>query len=85
MTVHPIKDVYRVGDLVGLSCAGDGLFPVPSGRHTCGESLTWEPPLPEELRCTDGTMERSADVASASPCDRAENLVSVSVLMFRYK
>lgn len=56
MTVHPLKDEYRVGQSVGLSCAGDGLFPVPSGRHTCGTSLTWEPPFSEELRCSDGTL-----------------------------
>lgn len=69
MSVHLMKAEYRVGELVRLTCAGAGLFPVPSGQHTCGESLKWEPPFSEELRCSDGTIERSVDVASASPCD----------------
>lgn len=60
MTVHPMRDEYRVGQSVGFSCDGAGLVPVPSSRHTCGQSLTWEPPLPEDLRCSDGTVERSS-------------------------
>lgn len=53
MTVHPMRDEYRVGQSVGFSCDGAGLVPVPSSRHTCGQSLTWDPPLPEDLRCSD--------------------------------
>lgn len=57
MTVHPMKDEYRVGQAVGVSCNQPDLFPVPAGRYTCGESLSWEPPLPKDLRCSDGTLE----------------------------
>uniref|UniRef100_A0A674NEW6 Complement component 6, duplicate 1 n=2 Tax=Takifugu rubripes TaxID=31033 RepID=A0A674NEW6_TAKRU len=53
MILYPNKDEYRVGDLVGLNCKQQGLFPQPHSSFTCGNSLTWEPPLPPDLRCTD--------------------------------
>lgn len=57
MTLLPKKDEYRVGDSVGLNCNQVGLFPLPRGSYTCGNSLIWEPPLPANLRCTDGTVD----------------------------
>lgn len=53
MTLSPDKDQYRVGESVGLNCVESTLLPVPSGFYRCGDSLTWEPPLPTNLRCTD--------------------------------
>uniref|UniRef100_A0A673AQX3 Complement component 6 n=1 Tax=Sphaeramia orbicularis TaxID=375764 RepID=A0A673AQX3_9TELE len=53
MTLFPDRDLYRVGQSVGLNCDQAGLAPLPRGFYTCGNSLTWEPPLPGNLRCTD--------------------------------
>ncbi|XP_037609126.1 complement component C6 [Sebastes umbrosus] len=53
MVLFPIKDEYKVGESVGLNCNEMGLLPLPSGFYKCGDSLTWEPPLPADLRCTD--------------------------------
>ncbi|TMS08229.1 Complement component C6 [Larimichthys crocea] len=53
MTLSPVKDEYRVGESLGLNCIEPGLMPLPRGLYTCGNSLTWEPPLPADLRCTD--------------------------------
>ncbi|KAM9338385.1 complement component C6 [Symphorus nematophorus] len=52
MTVSPDKDQYRVGESLGLNCNDPTLLPVPSGLYRCSDSLTWEPPLPADLRCT---------------------------------
>ncbi|KAM9322392.1 complement component C6 [Pholidichthys leucotaenia] len=52
MTMVPSKEEYRVGDSVGLDCKQAGLVPQPGGTYRCGNSLTWEPPLPTKLRCT---------------------------------
>lgn len=60
MTLYPNKDEYRVGDLVGLNCNQQGLFPQPHSSFTCGNSLTWEPPFPPDLRCTNGTVDCAA-------------------------
>lgn len=60
MILYPKKDEYRVGDLLGLNCNQQGLFPQPHSSFTCGNSLTWEPPLPPDLRCTDGTVDGTA-------------------------
>lgn len=59
MTPYPSKDEYRVGQSMGINCKEAGLFPLPRGTYTCGESLTWEPPLPADLRCSDGTVDYS--------------------------
>lgn len=56
MTLFPNKEEYRVGDSVGMNCNEAGLSPLPRGFYRCGNSLTWEPPLPADLRCTDGTV-----------------------------
>ncbi|XP_033502624.2 complement component C6 isoform X2 [Epinephelus lanceolatus] len=53
MTLFPNKEEYKVGDSVGLNCEEAGLRLLPSGLYKCGDSLTWEPPLPADLRCTD--------------------------------
>ncbi|KAM7369336.1 hypothetical protein PAMP_013611 [Pampus punctatissimus] len=52
MTLFPNKEEYRVGDSVGLNCDELGLLPLPRGFYRCGSSLTWEPQLPADLRCT---------------------------------
>lgn len=55
MTLQPSRDEYRMGDSVGLNCNQSGLFPQPLSFFTCGPSLTWDPPLPADLRCSNGT------------------------------
>uniref|UniRef100_A0A667XBJ2 Complement component 6, duplicate 2 n=2 Tax=Myripristis murdjan TaxID=586833 RepID=A0A667XBJ2_9TELE len=52
MTLFPTKREYRVGVSVGINCNEPGLMPLPRGFYTCSSSLTWEPPLPADLRCT---------------------------------
>ncbi|XP_070780240.1 complement component C6 [Enoplosus armatus] len=52
MALLPNKDQYNVGDSVGLNCDEPDLKPQPSGVYTCSNSLTWDPPLPADLRCT---------------------------------
>ncbi|XP_077442246.1 complement component C6 isoform X2 [Vanacampus margaritifer] len=52
MTLFNSKEEYKVGDSVGLNCVELGLSPLPRGFYRCSNSLTWEPPLPAELRCT---------------------------------
>lgn len=54
MALLPLKDEYRLGDVLGLNCKQTGLFPRPVGSFTCGPSLTWEPAPPADLRCSDG-------------------------------
>uniref|UniRef100_A0AAQ4PMH9 Complement component 6, duplicate 2 n=1 Tax=Gasterosteus aculeatus aculeatus TaxID=481459 RepID=A0AAQ4PMH9_GASAC len=53
MMLYPNKDQFKVGEHVGLNCNETNLFPVPSGLYRCKEDLTWDPPLPADLRCTD--------------------------------
>lgn len=55
MRLQPSRDEYRPGDVVGLDCVQRGLFPQPVSSFTCGPGLTWEPPPPADLRCSDGT------------------------------
>lgn len=52
MVLFPGKDEYKVGESVGFSCNDMDLRPFPAGLYQCGESLTWEPPIPADLRCT---------------------------------
>ncbi|KAF3702312.1 Complement component C6 Precursor [Channa argus] len=52
MVLSPNKDNYRIGELVGLDCNEAGLLPQPQSIFKCSSSLTWEPPLPPDLRCT---------------------------------
>ncbi|KAF3848775.1 hypothetical protein F7725_015272 [Dissostichus mawsoni] len=53
MTLFPTKEQYRVGESVGLNCDESSLRPMPSGFYKCSDGLTWEPPLPADLRCSD--------------------------------
>ncbi|KAM6901408.1 complement component C6 isoform 1-T2 [Lycodopsis pacificus] len=53
MKLFPNKDEYKVGESVGFNCNEINLVPLPRGFHKCSERLTWEPPLPADLRCTD--------------------------------
>ncbi|XP_068190258.1 complement component C6 [Antennarius striatus] len=52
MMLFPDKYEYKVGESVGLNCKERGLFPLPPGRYRCSDTLTWEPPLPVDLRCS---------------------------------
>uniref|UniRef100_A0A096MB53 Complement C6 n=1 Tax=Poecilia formosa TaxID=48698 RepID=A0A096MB53_POEFO len=54
MELYPPKATYRVGESVGFNCNETGLMPMPRGIYRCSRKLTWEPPLPADLRCTDG-------------------------------
>uniref|UniRef100_A0AAQ6A8G2 Complement component 6 n=1 Tax=Amphiprion ocellaris TaxID=80972 RepID=A0AAQ6A8G2_AMPOC len=56
MTLFPNKEEYRVDESVGLNCDDAGLSPLPRGFYKCSNSLTWEPPLPADLRCSNGKM-----------------------------
>uniref|UniRef100_A0A7N8YN75 Complement component 6, duplicate 1 n=1 Tax=Mastacembelus armatus TaxID=205130 RepID=A0A7N8YN75_9TELE len=51
MTLFPNKNSYRVGESVGLNCNEMGLLPLPNSIFKCSSRLTWEPPLPADLRC----------------------------------
>ncbi|XP_029300184.1 complement component C6 [Cottoperca gobio] len=53
MMLFPNKDEYKVGESVGMNCNEAALKPLPAGFYKCSDSLTWEPPLPADLRCTD--------------------------------
>ncbi|KAK5609504.1 hypothetical protein CRENBAI_007218 [Crenichthys baileyi] len=53
MELYPAKASYRVGEVVGFNCNETGLMPMPRGTYRCSSKLTWEPPLPADLRCTD--------------------------------
>lgn len=68
MTLHPNKDEYRVEESVGLNCKEPGKVPKPQGSYKCGRSLTWEPPLPADLHCTDGKV--AYPVLSMQLCPR---------------
>ncbi|XP_069017032.1 complement component C6 [Embiotoca jacksoni] len=52
MTLFHSKEEYRVGESVGLNCNEAGMEPLPRGFYKCSISLTWEPPLPANLRCS---------------------------------
>ncbi|XP_051794584.1 complement component C6 [Acanthochromis polyacanthus] len=52
MTLFPNQEEYRVEESVGLNCDDAGLSPLPRGFYKCSNSLTWEPPLPADLRCS---------------------------------
>uniref|UniRef100_A0A8C7YVK8 Complement component 6, duplicate 1 n=1 Tax=Oryzias sinensis TaxID=183150 RepID=A0A8C7YVK8_9TELE len=63
MTLFPIGEAYKVGESVGLDCKEPGLTPLPQGFYKCTSSLTWEPPIPADLRCTD-----EVPVGPGGPC-----------------
>lgn len=52
MVLFPNKELYTVGEPVGLNCLSPGLSPLPRGFYRCSPSLSWEPALPSDLRCT---------------------------------
>uniref|UniRef100_A0A3B5LCZ8 Complement component 6, duplicate 1 n=1 Tax=Xiphophorus couchianus TaxID=32473 RepID=A0A3B5LCZ8_9TELE len=53
MVLYPSRETYRVGQSVGFNCNETGLMPMPRGLYRCSSKLTWEPPLPADLHCTD--------------------------------
>ncbi|KAI9999372.1 hypothetical protein NQD34_018265 [Periophthalmus magnuspinnatus] len=52
MLLFPNKQLYRVGESVGFNCVSPSLSPQPRTRHKCSPALSWEPALPQDLRCT---------------------------------
>ncbi|XP_035523720.1 complement component C6 [Morone saxatilis] len=52
MSLFPYKEQYKVGESVGLNCEETGLVLSSQNFYRCADSLTWEPPLPADLRCT---------------------------------
>uniref|UniRef100_A0A3Q2D029 Complement component 6, duplicate 1 n=1 Tax=Cyprinodon variegatus TaxID=28743 RepID=A0A3Q2D029_CYPVA len=54
MELFPAMASFRVGERIGFNCKEKGLMPMPRGLYRCSSKMTWEPPLPEDLRCTDG-------------------------------
>uniref|UniRef100_A0A8C6U7J1 Sushi domain-containing protein n=1 Tax=Neogobius melanostomus TaxID=47308 RepID=A0A8C6U7J1_9GOBI len=52
MVLFPNKQQYRVGESLGFNCLTPGLRPMPGGFYQCMPSLSWEPALPKDLRCT---------------------------------
>ncbi|XP_064165109.1 complement component C6 [Anguilla rostrata] len=67
VAAQPQKEEYGIGDTVALSCAAPGT--VLSGRryYTCGAGLTWDPPLPADIRC-----ENERPFVPDSSCKRGE-------------
>ncbi|XP_038136581.1 complement component C6 isoform X1 [Cyprinodon tularosa] len=53
MELFPSMASFRVGERIGFNCKEKGLMPMPRGLYRCSSKMTWEPPLPEDLRCTD--------------------------------
>ncbi|XP_056146818.1 complement component C6 [Lampris incognitus] len=53
ITLFPPKEEYRIGQSLGFTCEEAGLVPFPTGFYRCSSSLTWQPPIPAELRCSD--------------------------------
>uniref|UniRef100_A0AAY5K8Y2 Complement component 6 n=1 Tax=Esox lucius TaxID=8010 RepID=A0AAY5K8Y2_ESOLU len=51
ITLSPERQEYSVGHSVGLDCPEKGMTVSGPGYHTCGKSLTWEPPLSDDLHC----------------------------------
>uniref|UniRef100_A0A6Q2ZIX9 Complement component 6 n=1 Tax=Esox lucius TaxID=8010 RepID=A0A6Q2ZIX9_ESOLU len=49
ITLSPERQEYSVGHSVGLDCPEKGMTVSGPGYHTCGKSLTWEPPLSDDL------------------------------------
>ncbi|XP_061657872.1 complement component C6 isoform X1 [Syngnathoides biaculeatus] len=52
MMPFPKKEEYKVGDSVTFECVEAGLLPLPRGSYKCSKSLSWEPPLPTGLHCS---------------------------------
>ncbi|KAK7895739.1 hypothetical protein WMY93_021064 [Mugilogobius chulae] len=50
--LFPDKQQYHEGESVGFNCESPGLSPLPRTYHRCTPSLSWDPPVPQDLRCT---------------------------------
>lgn len=55
MTFSPNKEQYKVGELIILNCDDSTLSPKPRAVFKCSPTFTWEPPIPADLRCSNGT------------------------------
>lgn len=77
MVLIPDKDEYKVGESVGLNCNEAGLEPLPQGFYRCSDSLTWEPPLPADLRC--GVVEPIVPDDQCRPGERLQGSTCVCV------
>ncbi|XP_029024265.1 complement component C6 [Betta splendens] len=67
MILSPDKDEYKVGESLTLTCNENDMVPKPQSSFKCGNSLTWEPPLAADLRCT---SERSS--VPDGPCKQGQ-------------
>ncbi|XP_062333638.1 complement component C6-like [Osmerus eperlanus] len=56
MTLFPLKEIYKEGQVVGFNCKSSGLIPSFSGVSTCTLNrpvFTWDPPIPSNIVCKD--------------------------------
>ncbi|XP_030624999.1 complement component C6 [Chanos chanos] len=51
LSMYPVKDEYRIGDTIMLSCDAKGMSLSGPRYYTCKKSLSWEPPIAEDLHC----------------------------------
>ncbi|KAJ8347018.1 hypothetical protein SKAU_G00284190 [Synaphobranchus kaupii] len=65
--LQPVKEEYKIGDVMGLNCAGFGMVPSGPRYYTCGSSLTWGPPVPSDIHC-----ENERPFIPDSSCKRGE-------------
>lgn len=54
ISMSPVKEEYSVGDTLRLNCDGVGQWLTPHNTFTCSDTLTWEPALLTDVRCTRG-------------------------------
>lgn len=51
MMLYPDKSEYTVGSAFMLTCSDSGMSPSGPQYYTCGNSLTWQPSIPEDIHC----------------------------------
>ncbi|KAJ8286752.1 hypothetical protein GJAV_G00042870 [Gymnothorax javanicus] len=70
ITLQPVKEEYKIGDGLMLTCAGVGMVPSGPRYYSCGRSLTWEPPLQKDIHC-----ESERPFVPESSCKRGEKKI----------
>lgn len=76
MSLHPPRQEYRVGEYVGYNCEEKGLRPTPRQSYRCSDSLTWDPPVPADLRCA---SEKFVPDGRCGPGERMEGSTCVCI------
>lgn len=51
MTIYPDKTEFQVGSDIMLACLESGMSPSGRQYYTCGNSLVWEPNIPQDIHC----------------------------------